>query len=222
MSPKENSPPSTGDCRVTVGAVLPTVTVFVRLDDGRWIRGFQDAWVHRSDGSGTTSNFTKYLDAASEVWTLGSGDTVKWPADTQGGEKNTGVAQLIKQSQGSIGYVDLADATETQLTFASIKNKDGQYVAPTLEAATAALQGAEVKEDLSYNPLNASGASAYPITSPTYLLVKAKYADAKKAELVKGFIKFLLTDGQALAAKEHFAALPASLRDKALAQLQKF
>jgi phosphate transport system substrate-binding protein len=177
---------------------------------------------HRSDGSGTTSNFTKYLAAAApSTWKLGSGDTVAWPASTQGGEKNTGVAQIIKQADGSIGYVDLSDATESKLTFAAIKNKDGQYVTPTLEGVGSALETAEVAEDLTYNPLNASGAATYPITSPTYILVKTKYDDPKKAELVKGFVRYLLTDGQSVAKEVNFAALPSSLQQKALAQLDK-
>jgi phosphate transport system substrate-binding protein len=177
---------------------------------------------HRSDGSGTTNNFTKYLEAAAPgVWKLGTGDTVAWPSNTQGGEKNTGVAQIVKQANGGIGYVDLSDAKASQLKFAAIKNKDGQYVVPSLEGTTAGLEGAEIKEDLSYNPLNAAGAASYPITAPTYILVKTKYDDAKKAELVKGFVKYILTDGQELATEVDFAPLPASLKDKALAQLDK-
>ncbi|MEV0326388.1 phosphate ABC transporter substrate-binding protein PstS [Micromonospora echinospora] len=177
---------------------------------------------HRSDGSGTTNNFTKYLEAAAPgVWKLGTGDTVAWPSNTQGGEKNTGVAQIVKQANGGIGYVDLSDAKASQLTFAAIKNKDGQYVVPSLEGTTAGLEGAEIKEDLSYNPLNAAGAASYPITAPTYILVKTKYDDAKKAELVKGFVKYILTDGQKLAEEVDFAPLPTSLKDKALAQLDK-
>jgi phosphate transport system substrate-binding protein len=176
---------------------------------------------HRSDGSGTTNNFTKYLKAASPAWKLGSGDTVAWPAGTQGGEKNTGVAQIIQQADGGIGYVDFSDATESKLTFASIKNKDGQFVAPSLEGAAAAAEGAEVKDDLTYNPLNASGATAYPITSPTYLLLKTKYDDATKANLVKAFVRYVLTDGQGIAKDVNFASLPSSLQQKALAQLDK-
>ena len=88
---------------------------------------------HRSDGSGTTNNFTKYLTAAApSSWKLGSGDTVAWPSGTQGAEKNTGVAQIIKQTDGAVGYVDYSDALETKLTLAAIKNKDGQFVAPSL------------------------------------------------------------------------------------------
>jgi phosphate transport system substrate-binding protein len=176
---------------------------------------------HRSDGSGTTNNFTKYLKAASPAWKLGSGDTVAWPASTQGGEKNTGVAQIIQQSDGGVGYVDLSDATESKLTFASIKNKDGQFVQPTLEAAAAALEGAELADDLTYDPLNAAGATSYPITSPTYLLIKSKYDDANKANMVKAFVRYVLTDGQALAKDVNFAALPGSMQQKALAQLDK-
>lgn len=176
---------------------------------------------HRSDGSGTTSNFTKYLAKAAPSWKLGSGDTVNWPPTTQGGEKNTGVAQIVKQSEGAIGYVDLSDAKASGLKFAAVKNKDGQFVEPSLEGTTAGLEGAEVADDLSYNPLDAAGASAYPITAPTFILVRTRYDDPKKAELVKAFLTFLLTDGQDLAKDVDFAPLPASLKEKALAQLDK-
>jgi phosphate transport system substrate-binding protein len=176
---------------------------------------------HRSDGSGTTNNFTKFLKAAAPSWKLGTGDTVAWPAGTQGGEKNTGVAQIIQQSDGGVGYVDLSDATESKLTLASVKNKEGQFVQPTLEGAAAALEGAELADDLTYDPLNAPGAASYPITSPTYLLIKSRYDDATKATLVKAFVRYVLTDGQALAKDVNFAALPSSLQQKALAQLDK-
>lgn len=178
--------------------------------------------VHRSDGSGTTNNFTKYLAAAApSAWTLGSGDTVKWAADTQGGEKNTGVATLIKNGDGAIGYVDFSDAEASGLKFAAIKNKDGKFVAASVKGATAALGGAEVKDDLSYSPLNAAGADTYPITAPTFLLVRTKYDDAKKKEAVIGFVKYLLGDGQKLAEEVGFAPLPDALKTKALAQLDK-
>lgn len=176
---------------------------------------------HRSDGSGTTNNFTKYLKKAAPAWKLGSGDTVAWPADTQGGDKNTGVAQIIKQGDGAIGYVDLSDAKASGLVFAAIKNKDGKYVAASLAGATAALAGAEIKDDLTYDPLDAAGAESYPITAPTYLLVKTKYDDATKGKNVKEFVKWLLTDGQAFAEAANFAKLPTALQQKALAQLEK-
>lgn len=177
---------------------------------------------HRSDGSGTTSNFTKYLDAAApDTWTLGSGDTVDWPGNTQAGNGNNGVAQIITQTTGAIGYVDLSDAKASGLSYASIQNKDGEYVAPTLEGASAALDGAEVSDNLTYNPLNAAGADSYPITAPTYLLVYVNQPDQAIGEALKGWINYLLTDGQTLAADVDFAKLPASLQAKAIAQLDK-
>jgi phosphate transport system substrate-binding protein len=178
--------------------------------------------VHRSDGSGTTNNFTKYLvKAAGTAWTLGSGDTVNWPADSQAGAKNTGVAQIIKSTDGAIGYVDLADATETGLVFAAIKNKAGKFVAPTLDGASAALAGATVNADLTFDPLDAAGDASYPITAPTYILVHSTYSDATEGENVVGFVKYLLTDGQDVAADVYFAKLPSDLQTKALAQLDK-
>jgi phosphate transport system substrate-binding protein len=175
--------------------------------------------VHRSDGSGTTNNFTKYLvKVGGTDWTLGSGDTVAWAADTQAGEKNTGVAQLIKQGDGTIGYVDFADARAAGLKFAAIKNKDGKFVAASLAGATAAVAGATVKDDLTFDPLDAAGAETYPITAPTYLLVRPTY-DATKGPLVKGFVKWLLTDGREFADPAGYAVLPAALQTRALAKL---
>lgn len=177
--------------------------------------------VHRADGSGTTNNFTKYLTKASKVWKAGSGDQVEWPTSSQAGEKNTGVAQLVKDNPGAIGYVDLSDATASGLTFASIKNKDGKFVQPSLAATSAGLAGATVNADLSYDPLDAAGPDAYPITAPTYILVRTTYKDQKTLDNVVGFVTYVLTEGQALAEQVSFAKLPDSLRQKALAQLDK-
>lgn len=176
--------------------------------------------VHRSDASGTTNNFTKYLvKVGGADWTLGAGDTVQWATTTQAGDKNTGVAQLIKQSDGSIGYVDFADAQASNLVFAAVKNKAGKYVAASLDGATAALAGAEVKDDLTYDPLDTAGDATYPITAPTYLLVRTTYTDAAQGKLVKGFVKWLLTDGQELAKDKGYSKLPDALKTKALAKL---
>jgi phosphate transport system substrate-binding protein len=175
----------------------------------------------RSDGSGTTNNFSKYLKAAApSVFTLESGDTVAWPK-AQAGNGNSGVAQIISQTDGAIGYVDLSDANATGLDQASIKNKDGEFVAPTLDGATAALEGAEVKADLTYNPLNASGADAYPITAPTYILVYETYSDQATVDNVVGWLTYILTDAQDLAADVDFAKLPTTLQERAMAQLAK-
>ena len=184
------------------GASLPSTAITVAV---------------RSDGSGTTSNFSKFLAAAAPTdFTLTPGDTVTWPK-AQAGKGNAGVAQIVKETAGAIGYVDLSDALATKLSTAAIKNKDGKFVAPTLEGATAALANATVKDDLTYSALNTAGVDAYPITASTYVLVYA--TPASNAKAIKGWLTFLLTEGQALAKDVDFAPLPETLRTKALAQI---
>ena len=176
--------------------------------------------VHRSDGSGTTSNFTKYLvSAAPDTWKLGNGDTVNWPATTQGAEKNSGVAALIAQTAGGVGYVDLADAAKAKLSVAEIKNSSGNYVGPTAKGVQAALEAAEVKPDLTYNPLNTSGADAYPITAPTWIMTYGTYSDAAKVASLQTYLKYVLTTGQKQAAGLGYASLPSSLAQKAYDQV---
>jgi phosphate transport system substrate-binding protein len=175
---------------------------------------------HRSDGSGTTENFTKYLvSAAPTTWMLKSGSTVEWPTDTQAGNGNQGVAQIVKSTVGAVGYVDLSDAKASGLQFAKIKNKAGKAVVANLDGATAALAGAQVNADLSYNPLNADGADAYPITAPTWLLVYKNQPDKVKGEAIKSFLRFVVGDGQKLANEVDYAALPTALQQKATAQI---
>jgi phosphate transport system substrate-binding protein len=178
--------------------------------------------VHRADGSGTTENFTKFLTAAAPgVWTLGSGSTVTWPSDTQAGQGNPGVGQVVKSTDGAIGYVDFADAKALKLQFASIKNKDGTFVAPTTKAASAALSKAEVKPDLTYNPLDAAGKDAYPITAPTWLLVYKNQTDKAKGDAIKAFLNFVYGQGQKIAPSADYAALPKNLLDKSKAQVKQ-
>ena len=173
----------------------------------------------RSDGSGTTSNFSKYLAAASpSVFTLTAGDTVQWPKATAA-KGNAGVAQAIKDTSGAIGYVDYSDAKAIGLSFASIKNKDGKFVAPSLAGATAALANATAKDDLTYSALNTAGAEAYPITAGTYVIVYTN--SGSNAAAIKGWLNYLLTDAQDLAKDVDFAPLPTAMRDKALAQISQ-
>lgn len=182
---------------------------------------------HRSDGSGTTENFTKFLDKAvgaaggATVWKLKSGSTVEWAADTQAGNGNAGVAQIVKDNKGAIGYVDLSDAKAIGLKLAAVKNKAGKFVDPTLEGVSASLDGAKVNDDLSYDPLWADGEKSYPISAPTWILVYEAQTDRAKGETVKAFLRYLLTDGQKTAPTVDFAPLPTSLVTKALAQVEK-
>jgi phosphate transport system substrate-binding protein len=177
---------------------------------------------HRSDGSGTTDNFTKYLaKAAGDAWKLKSGSTVEWPADTQAGNGNAGVAQIVKNTKGAIGYVDLSDAKASGLKYATVKNQGGKFIEPTTESASAAGDGIEVKDNLLFSALDAKGDAAYPITYQSWVIVYAKQTNPTKGAALKSYIKYLITDGQTQLKALDFAALPKSLSDKAVAQLDK-
>jgi phosphate transport system substrate-binding protein len=177
---------------------------------------------HRSDGSGTTENFTKFLKAASpSVWKLDSGSTVNWPADTQGGNGNSGVAQIVSGANGTIGYVDFSDAKASNLKWAKVKNKAGKFVDATLDGASAALAGVTINPDLSYNPLWADGDAAYPITAPTWILAYKSQTDKAKGAALKAFLKYIYSDGQGMAADINYAKLPDTLKDKGLAQVDQ-
>lgn len=178
--------------------------------------------VHRSDGSGTTSNFTKYVEtAAPDTWTLGSGDTVDWPAVTQGAEKNSGVAALISQTDGAIGYVDLADAIKADLSTATVEDAAGEFVGPTAEGVQAALDGAELDDNLTYNPLNSPGDGAYPITSPTWIITYASYSDADLVTSLQTYLRYVLTTGQEQAGSLGYVGIPESFQEQALAQVNE-
>jgi phosphate transport system substrate-binding protein len=177
---------------------------------------------HRSDGSGTTQQFTLYLEkAAAAAWKLKSGSTVEWPADTQAGNGNSGVAQIVKSTAGAIGYVDLPDAKASGLKYASVKNVGGKYVEPTAQSAQAAGEGLEVKEDLTFVSVNAAGDATYPITAPTWCMAYTKPGDKAKGAAVKAYFQFMVTDGQKLIPEIDYAPLPKALQDKAIAQVAK-
>jgi phosphate transport system substrate-binding protein len=176
--------------------------------------------VHRSDSSGTTANFTSFLvKAAPSAWTLGTGSTVSWPASTVGGAQNTGVANLVKSTEGAIGYVDFSDATASDLTFAAVKNSAGKFITPSVESASAAANGATVNADLTYDPINSDGATAYPITSPTWIIVYTTQSDAAKGNAIKGFLNYIYGDGQKLASSVDYAPLPKGLLKQAKTQV---
>lgn len=175
----------------------------------------------RADGSGTTTNFTKYLTkAAPQAWTLGSSDTVDWPSDTQAGQGNGGVAQIVQSTQGSIGYIDLSDAVASNLQIAAVENAAGNFVEPSLEAASAALAGAEVEADLTYDPLDAAGADSYPITAPTWIITYQTVSAADLANL-QGWLTYVLTEAQEIAPEVDYAPLPPELQEKALEQVSQ-
>jgi phosphate transport system substrate-binding protein len=179
---------------------------------------------HRSDSSGTTDNFTKFLDRASGatgsgVWTLKSGSTIEWPTDTQAGNGNAGVAQIVQGTPGAIGYIDYADAKTLGLKFASVKNKAGKFVEPTLEAASAAAAGATVNPDLTFSAPWAEGDASYPITFQSFILVYKKQTDKNKGLATEAFIRYVLGDGQKITTALNYGPVPADLITKEIAQL---
>jgi phosphate transport system substrate-binding protein len=174
----------------------------------------------RSDSSGTTQNFTLFLqEAAGSAWTLGSDSTIKWPAAAHAGSGNGGVAQIIKSTPGAIGYVDYADAKAAGLQFASVKNADGNFVAPSTKAASASAAGVDVASNLTFHAVWGKGAEAYPITYQTWVLVYQSQPNTNTADMLKAYIGYLLGDGQQLLDPLGYAPLPGNIDSKAKAQL---
>jgi phosphate transport system substrate-binding protein len=176
----------------------------------------------RSDSSGTTQNFTEFLvEATGSAWSLGSSSTIKWPSSARAASGNPGVAQVVKSTPGAIGYVDYSTAKASGLTFASVKNKDGSFIAPSPESATAAANSVALKPDLTFAAVWQGGATAYPITYQSWDLVNAKQPTANDAAMLKAYLGYLLGDGQKLLSEIGLAPLPSSVDQQAVAQLDK-
>jgi phosphate transport system substrate-binding protein len=174
----------------------------------------------RSDSPGTTANFSQFLvEGAPGVWKLGSSSTIAWPANSRGGNGNGGVAQIVKTTPGAIGYVDYSDAKASGLVFASVKNKDGDYVAPSISSATTAADNATVAPNLTFSAIWTPGAGSYPITYQSWDLVYKAQSSSNTAKMLKAYIGYLLGDGQKLLPSLNYAPLPASIDQKATAQL---
>jgi phosphate transport system substrate-binding protein len=176
----------------------------------------------RSDSSGTTQNFALFLKtAAPSDWSLGSSSTVKWPASARAGAQNTGVAQIVKSTPGAIGYVDYSDAKASGLTFASVKNSSGNYIAPSPAASSLSAAGVTVKSNLTFAAVWGSGANAYPITYQSWVLAYAKQPNANDAAMLKAYIGYLLGQGQSLLTQLGYAPLPSNIDSMAKAQLSQ-
>ncbi len=176
----------------------------------------------RSDSSGTTQNFSLFLmTAVPSVWTLGSSSTIKWPATARAGSGNPGVAQIVKTTVGAIGYVDYADAKASGLSYASVENSSGDYVAPSPASASVSAAGVTVAPNLTFHAVWGSGAGAYPITYQSWVLVYADQASATDAALLKAYIGYLLGPGQQLLTGLGYAPLPTQIDQMATAQLSQ-
>lgn len=170
--------------------------------------------VHRSDGSGTTFNFTTYLGAVNADWEakVGANTAVEWPAGV-GGKGNEGVSALVQQTAGSIGYVEIAYALQNKLTYTDMMNHDGLFVEPKLSAFQAAAANADWKSKPGYALIlaNQPGKDSWPITAATFILVHGKQDNAEKAKTVLGFYDWSFKNGQKMAEDLLYVPLPDGL-----------
>lgn len=170
--------------------------------------------VHRSDGSGTSFNFTNYLSKVSPEWKakVGEGTSVQWPGGV-GGKGNEGVASYVQQIKGSIGYVELAYAIQNKMTTVSLQNASGNWVQPSAESFAAAAAGADWKNAKDFNLVitNAAGADAWPITATNFILMHKQPKDAARAKAAREFFKWAFEQGQAQAAALDYVPLPPEL-----------
>jgi phosphate transport system substrate-binding protein len=172
--------------------------------------------VHRSEASGTTYVFTDYLAAVSQAWKAGpaKGKEVQWPVGL-GGKGNEGVTGMVKQTPGSLAYVELAYARQNKLPYAAVKNATGDLVLPSIESITAAGAGVAAKlsptSDLRVSLVNPPGKGAYPISAWTFILIYQNQTDPAKGKKLIDFLKWALHDGQASAPSLDYAPLPKNI-----------
>ena len=170
--------------------------------------------VHRSDGSGTTFNFSNYLSKVSPQWRqqVGEGTSVQWPAGI-GGKGNEGVAAYVKQIKGGIGYVELAYALQNAMPYASLQNAAGQWVQPTAETFAAAAASADWANAKDFNLVitDAPGAQAWPITATNFMLMHKQPKDPARSQATREFFKWAFEQGQSQAQALHYVPLPPEL-----------
>ena len=188
----------------------------LELNKGKTLPNLDVVVVYRADSSGTTNVFTEYLSKVSATWKtkVGAGKSVKWPVG-QGNKGNQGVASVVKNTPGAIGYIELVFAEQEHMAIDSIKNKAGKFVRPNLVSVTAAASGIvkTLPADFRVSMTNAEGPMSYPISAMTYLLVYKELDKAKGSELVK-MLNWLMKKGQTLASPLFYAPLPEAILTK--------
>jgi phosphate transport system substrate-binding protein len=181
--------------------------------------------VHRSDASGTTFMFTDYLSKVSPEFKakVGSNTKVSWPVEGLNGGGSNGVAAFVKQTPGSIGYVELLYAEQTKMGVAIVKNSAGAWIKPSLASVTSAVAGAvkTMQPDFRVSITDSPAKDAYPISSLTWMLIPSQIPDAKKAEALKGFLRWMLTEGQKSAPTLNYASLPKEIVAKEIKQVDQ-
>src|SRR5690242_16262886 len=172
--------------------------------------------IHRSDGSGTTFVWTDYLSKVNADWKnkVGSNTSVNWPVGL-GGKGNEGVSGLVKQTPNSIGYVELIYAIQNKMGYGRVRNSAGDFVKADLASVTAAGTGtsSQMPQDFRISITDAPGANAYPICSFTYLLIPVNISDATKRDAIKGFLNWMVANGQTMVESLNYAQLPKAVVD---------
>jgi len=179
--------------------------------------------VHRSDGSGTTYIWTDYLSKVSPAWKdkVGKGTSVNWPVGL-GGKGNEGVSGTVKQTEGSIGYVELIYALSNKMSYGTVQNAGGAFVKASLESVTAAAASVkDMPDDFRVSITNAPGKDAYPISSFTWLLVPAEWADAGKQKAFVDFLNWMVDKGQSMTSALEYAPLPKAVAQKVKARIKE-
>src|SRR5258707_5218905 len=180
--------------------------------------------IHRSDGSGTTYIWTDYFSKVSADWKdkVGKGTSVNWPVGL-GGKGNENVTGLVKQTPNSIGYVELIYAVQNKIPYGAVKNAMGEFIKADLASVSAAAAAASttMPDDFRVSITNAKGKGVYPISSFTWLLIPQKFTDASKRDAIKGFVTWMLADGQNYAENLSYAKLPKEVVAKELTALNK-
>jgi phosphate transport system substrate-binding protein len=179
--------------------------------------------IHRSDGSGTTYIWTDYLSKVSTEWQsqVGKGTSVKWPLGL-GGKGNEGVAGLIRQMPGSVGYIELIYALQNKIPYGVVRNSAGNLVKASVDSVTAA--AASVKNmpaDFRVSITNPPGKDAYPISSFTWLLIPAQSKDPAKGKILADFLNWMVNDGQKMTAELAYAPLPENVASKVKAEIKQ-
>jgi phosphate transport system substrate-binding protein len=179
--------------------------------------------IHRSDGSGTTFIFTDYLSKVSSDWQsqVGKNTSVKWPVGL-GGKGNEGVAGMVRQMQGSIGYIELIYAVQNKIPYGVVKNPSGEFVKASLDSVTAAAASVKtMPADFRVSITNAPGKDSYPISSFTWLLIPAQSKDAAKGKIIADFLNWMVDDGQKMTAELTYAPLPDSVAAKVKVEIKQ-
>jgi len=185
--------------------------------------GDQIVVIHRSDGSGTTFIFTDYLAKVSPDWQgqVGRGTSVKWPVGL-GGKGNEGVAGMIRQMQGAIGYIELIYAVQNNIPYGTVKNAAGDFVKADLASVTAAAASVKtMPADFRVSITNPPGKGAYPVSSFTWLLIPAQSKDPAKGKILADFLSWMLDSGQKMTGDLTYAPLPANVAAKVKDQIKQ-